>query len=145
MRINYRRTLAAVVLVVVAPALAGQETDFEALKGLWIAESIEKAGKQAPPEAVKLMRFTFHEKELLIKGNFQDEREISCSYKIDATQEPKHLEFTPPREEQAVLGIYRVREGKLEICMRRPDSPKGRPTTFETGDDESLVLVKFKR
>ncbi len=131
--------------ILVAPGTAAEEQDLEQLKGAWVAESLESGGKQAPPEAIKVMRFTFQEKELLIRGNFQDEREVASPFKIDATKNPKELEFMPPGEEQAVLGIYRFKEGKLEVCMRKANGAPNRPTSFETGDDGSLVLVKFKR
>lgn len=130
--------------ILVIPVTA-EENELDILKGAWVAESLESGGVQAPPETLKLMRFTFQDRKLLIRGNFQNDREEACPFKIDASQMPKHLEFTPPGEEQAVLGIYRVTEGKLEVCMRKARGTPNRPTSFETGDDKSLVLVKFKR
>jgi hypothetical protein len=42
------------------------------------------------------------------------------------------------------IGIYRIVDGKLEICLRKQS--KERPTDFKTSkDDPQNVLVKFKR
>ena len=88
--------------------------DKASLQGVWIAESMEVEGKPAPAEAVKRTRFTFKGDKLLVKGNFDDEREEECIYHIDSTKSPKHLTFTPPKEshqETPILGIYDVQRG----------------------------------
>ena len=123
----------------------GQDKDpIEELKGVWQAESIEVAGMLAPEEPTKLMRFTFKEKEVLIRGNYQDEREESCKFKLDATKSPKQIDIQPATEKEPIIGIYRIVDGKLEICLRKES--KERPTEFKTSkDDPKNVLVKFKR
>ncbi len=124
---------------------ADEKSERDKLKGGWNAIALERGGKQAPVDAIKLMRFTFRDKELLIRGNFQDETEASCKYKIDPSKTPKRLEFTPPGKKEPVLAIYRIKDGKLEICSRNSGKPTEPPTEFKTGDDRSLVLVKFER
>lgn len=124
--------------------LRGQEPTSE-LRGVWQATSISRAGNEAPAEAVKLMRMTFLKDALLVRGNFQDEREVKCTYKIDAKKSPKHFEFLPPGEENPVLGIYRIVSGKLEIAMRNANQPKGRPESFDAMNDDSIVVMKFER
>lgn len=135
----------AVCFIALGNVVSAQEKDpFAELKGVWQAESIEVAGKRAPDEATKLMRFTFNEKVVLIRGNFRDEREESCKYKLDATKTPKQIDIQPPKETDPIVGIYRIVDGKLEICLRK--NSKERPITFEsTEDDRKTVFVKFHR
>ncbi|MFO0906350.1 MAG: TIGR03067 domain-containing protein [Pirellulales bacterium] len=115
------------------------------LLGVWQAISLKFGDKEAPPEAVKLMRFTFRENELLLRGNFQDAREVSCSYKFDSSKAPMELDFTPPQNAPTILGIARFQGDKLELCLRRAAQNKARPAEFKTGGDETVLLVQFER
>lgn len=142
------------LVVTLALALAGcwmmtsdiiaQEPPKELL-GVWQAVSMATGDKDAPPEAVKMMRFTFKKDELLVRGNFQDGREESCKYKVDTSKSPKQLEFNPPKEPKPVLGIYRIEKEKLEVWIRKSGDPKGRPESFEKNKDASIVRVIFER
>lgn len=125
--------------------LAEEPKVSEKILGVWQATSIMKAGKEAPPEAVKLMRMTFKKDEVLVRGNFQDEREVSCNYKLDAMKSPMHFDLMPPGEDNAVLGILRFKDGKLEICFRNANNSGERPEAFEADQDKSVVLMKFER
>ena len=122
-----------------------EQTQKQALQGTWIAQSIETSGNQVPPEDSKRLRFTFKGDHLLISGNTSFNKEEDCTYKVDATKSPKQLEFTPPKEEKPVLGIYEVSGDDLKICFRHASSADGRPTEFRTVKDSNLVLVVFKR
>ena len=117
----------------------------EELLGVWQAISIEKGGETAPPDATKQMRFTFRKDELLVKGNFKDDKEESCKYKIDAKKSPRHFQFLPPDQEIPIIGIYRIEKGKLEICARQAKEEDERPKKFETTKGDGYLLVKFER
>jgi uncharacterized protein (TIGR03067 family) len=119
--------------------------DKASLQGVWIAKSMEADGKPAPAEEVKRMRFTFKGDKLLVRGNFDNDREEECSYEIDATKSPKHLDFTPPKEEKPILGIYAVKGDELKLCLRHGNSSGGRPTEFSTKPESDLILMVFKR
>jgi uncharacterized protein (TIGR03067 family) len=119
--------------------------DKDSLQGVWMGESMESDGNQAPKEAVDRMRFTFKKNELLVKGNFQDDREERCSYKIDGTKSPKQLDFTPPKAEKPILAIYELKGDKLRIRLRHGGSFGGRPTEFSAKRDSGMVLIVFKR
>lgn len=125
--------------------LAEEPKVSEKILGVWQATSIMRAGKEAPPEAVKLMRMTFKKDEVLVRGNFQDEREVSCKYKLDAIKSPIDFDLMPPGEENRVLGILRFKDGKLEICFRNANNSQGRPQAFAADADDSVVLMKFER
>jgi uncharacterized protein (TIGR03067 family) len=119
--------------------------DNDSLQGVWVAQSMESDGNAAPKKAVERMRFTFKEDKLLVKGNFDDDREESCGYKIDATKSPKHLDFTPPKEEKPILAIYEINSDQLKLCLRHGGSSGGRPSDFSTKRNSGLVLIVFKR
>src|SRR5262249_43960615 len=117
----------------------------EPLQGVWLAQSLEADGKPAPAEALKRMRFTFKADKLLIKGNFDDNREEECTYKLDPKQSPKHVDVPPAPEKKPVLAIYEVKGDELKICLRHGNSAKGRPTEFATKAESQLVLMVFKK
>lgn len=110
-------------------AKAGDD-DKNPLEGVWVAQSIEADSKPAPAESVKRMRFTFKGDKVLVRGNFNDDREEEGAYKADFKQSPKHLEFTLPKAEKPILGIYEVDGDELKICLRHASSSDGRPTEF---------------
>jgi uncharacterized protein (TIGR03067 family) len=119
--------------------------DKAALQGIWIAQSMEADGKSAPSDTVKNMRFTFKGDKLLVRGNFDNEREEECSYEIDATKSPKHLDFTPPKEKKPLLAIYELKDDELKICIRHASSSEGRPDKFDTKPDSKLILLVLKK
>ncbi len=135
----------SLLLFTLVSDVTAEDVDKALLQGVWVAVSIQTDGDEAPPEAVKQMRFTFDKDKLLIKGNFQDEREETCTYRIDSSKNPKQLDFTPPKEEKPVRGIYRLKEGMLEVCFRNAHSQAGRPTEFSTMSGDRLVLIKFNK
>jgi uncharacterized protein (TIGR03067 family) len=137
--------LVVACLVMALPTGSRAADDSDALQGVWVAQSMESEGKAAPAAAVKKMRFTFKKDKLLIKGNFDDDREEECTWKVDPKKTPKQLDFTPPKEKKAILGIYKLRGDELTICLRHASSDKGRPTEFATKADTQLVLIVLKK
>jgi len=130
------------------PFLAGAGSagtdDKASLQGVWTAKSMEVDGKPAPAEAVKQMRFTFKGDKLLVRGNHKDDSEQECSYEIDATKSPKHLDFTQ-EDKQHVRGIYDINGDELKVCLRHASSSDGRPADFSTKPRSKLILLVFKR
>jgi uncharacterized protein (TIGR03067 family) len=139
--------LAAVVCLLgpASPPIIRADDAKDALQGVWVAQSVEADGKAAPAEAVKQMRFTFKGDKLLIRGNHEDGSEEECTYKVDAGRSPKRLDFTPVKEQKAVLGIYELKGDELRVCSRHASSPAGRPTEFATKPGSMLVLVVLKK
>lgn len=115
------------------------------LQGVWLAQSMEADGKRALAEVFGRMRFTFRFDKLYIVGNFNDDREEECAYKVDPTKSPKHLDITFTKEDKTVLAIYEVKGDELKICLRRGISSEGRPTEFATKPDSQLVLLVLKK
>lgn len=125
-------------------ANAGEDAK-DPLQGVWIARSLESDGKAAPAEAVRRMQFTFQGKKLFIKGNFADDRVEECTFKVDVTQSPKHLDITPPESQLRIPGIYDVKDDQLSVCLRHASSSDGRPTEFASKVDSKLILIVFQR
>jgi uncharacterized protein (TIGR03067 family) len=117
----------------------------KSLIGVWQAVAMERGGMPAPKEAVAKIRFTFEEGKLLVRGNFQDEREVACTYQIDLQHDPMRLDFQPPEEKKKVFGIFRFRDEQLEVCLRNASSDLGRPDSFQVQGDPSLVLILFRK
>ena len=117
----------------------------DSLQGVWVAQSMEVDGKAVPVDVAKRLRFTFKGDKLFLKGNFKDDREEECPYKIDPKQSPKHLDFSPPKEKSPILGIYEVKGDELKVCLRHAASSDGRPTEFTTKADSKLMLIVFKK
>ena len=137
--------LTGVCVAMTSPLVANDGDDgAKALQGVWAAASMEADGTPAPAKDVERMRFTFKENKLLIRGNFRDDREQSA-YKVDPKQSPKQLDFTPPKEQKPILGIYEVNGDELKVCLRHASSSDGRPTEFATKPDSKLVLIVFKK
>jgi len=115
------------------------------LEGVWVAESMEIDGKPAPEDAVKRMRFTFRGDKLLLRGNAKNDQEDECRFRLDLKASPKQLDFTPPKGEKPILGIYEVKDDQLRVCLRHSSSDQGRPTEFATKPETQLALIVFKK
>jgi uncharacterized protein (TIGR03067 family) len=138
--------LAVLSIVVAVRSTSGAADDARAaLQGVWVARLMEVDGKTAPAEATRRMRFTFKGDRLLIRGNFDDNREDACPYTIDPKKSPKHLDFTPPSEKEPVLGIYDLKGDELKVCLRHAGGTGGRPTAFATRAGSNLVLIVFQK
>lgn len=124
--------------------MAGDDAN-KPLQGVWVAESMEVDGKPAPAKTVQRMQFTFKGDKLFMRGNFKDDRELECAYKIDTKQSPKHIDITPSDQKMPILGIYELEGDKLKACLRHASSSKGRPIAFGSEADSNLVLVVFKK
>jgi uncharacterized protein (TIGR03067 family) len=115
------------------------------LQGTWLGQSMETNGKPIPGEEARRMRFRFVGDKLFIKGNFKDDREEECPFSIKASESPKHLSFSPPKEKKGILGIYEVKGDELKVCLRHSSSTEGRPKEFATKPDSQLILIVFRK
>lgn len=134
-------------LAILAQA-AGQpaQADRDVLQGVWVAQSAEREGKPAPLEETKQLRFTFRGDQLLVRGNFKDDREEECAFTIDPSSSPRRLDMdiTPPKQNQPRPGIYEVKGDELKVCLRI-SGPQEPPSAFGTKPGSGLILVVFKK
>ena len=144
-RLFLATALTAFSLIVFHPVSFAGDSDTKALQGVWIGQSMEVDGKVLPADAAKKMRFKFQGDKFFIAGNFKDDGEEACVFRLDPKKSPKHFDFTPPKEEKAILGIYEVKGDELKVCLRHSSSAEGRPTEFATKADSKLIYVVFKK
>ena len=65
------------------------------LEKTWIGKSMEKDGGKVPKDIAMRMRFRFSGDKLFMRGNFDDGRDVECSFHLDEKQKPNHIDFTP--------------------------------------------------
>ncbi len=120
-----------------------------ALQGVWEAKSAEREGKQAPPEVVKTLRFTFKGDKVSVEDGKKAAED--ATYTLDAKKSPKQIDLIPanlPAEmkNRKILGIYELKGDELKFCFRRADvADTSRPTEFATKEGSGLMFVVFKK
>lgn len=113
--------------------------DVAMLQGAWNCVSGEEDGKIARKEKVARVQLTFKGDKLIIKGNFQDDRVESCSYKVDSSKSPRTLDFTPPSQKVPVLCIYEINGDDLKICFVRGSAKHPREMTSKK---QTIITLK---
>lgn len=136
----------SVILIAVPVASRAGDDAKKALEGVWIGESMIADGKPVPAADAARMRFAFRDGKLFLKGNFNDDREEECTYRLDAKQSPKHFDFTPKSEKESILGIYAVKGDVLTLCLRHEKSrARDRPTEFSSKPGSDVILLVWKK
>jgi uncharacterized protein (TIGR03067 family) len=115
------------------------------LQGVWAATAGEIRGKPAAPQEIKGTRFAFKGNKLLVRSPTLGEREVEGTFKADREKSPKQLDLDLIKLDGIWHGIYEVKGDELRICYRIGGKPENRPTTFATDEQESLILIVFKR
>ncbi|MBX7104388.1 MAG: TIGR03067 domain-containing protein [Gemmataceae bacterium] len=145
MKTNVTGLLLIVAVSANMPGTASADDAAKPLQGVWYGQSMETNGKPLPAEEARRMRFRFVGDKLFIKGNFKDDREEECPFTVKATESPKHLSFSPPKEKNGILGIYEIKGDELKVCLRHSTSTEGRPKEFATKPDSQLIMIVFKK
>ena len=118
--------------------------DLQMLAGVWTCVSGINDGKPLPGDIVKQLKLTLtQERYKTEKGNVLL---FDGIYKIDAGQQPRHIDITAPEGEQAgqtSKGIYALEQDTLKMCYTIPD--QDRPTDFESKPGSGATLVIWKR
>lgn len=107
------------------------------------------AGKKLPDEQQAEM---FHGKMAISSDKIHYTVElpgfdVTFSYKLHPDEDPQGLDLTITRttDEKGVgvmlLGIYRIRDGTLEICYNKTT----RPTAFSADEGSNNTLIILKR
>lgn len=146
-----RTPLCVLLLAVVGattPIRADDPTSAEAkrLEGRWKVVALESDGRKAPVEALKDGSWTFRGSEV----SFDDPNVPGkSSFQLDPGKTPKEIDLIGldgPQKDKTMMGIYRLVDGRLTICVRDlAAAEKGRPKEFVTEVDGGLGLIVLER
>jgi uncharacterized protein (TIGR03067 family) len=111
---------------------AAAKADQEKLQGTWRIVSAELAGQQAGAQLMT-QRFTFEGDQILRSGE-------KVTYKLDATKNPKEIDFVGGQPEPA---IYAFEGERLKLCIAVRGAP--RPTEFASRPGVMHMLLVLER
>lgn len=101
-------------------------------------------GKELSAEELKNRYLVFRGDK--VTQLFQDKERGTAAAKIDATKNPKHIEFhylDGPAKGVVLKGIYQIDGKTLTICLSGID--RDRPTAFASQPDSGTILLKLGR
>jgi uncharacterized protein (TIGR03067 family) len=126
--------------------------DSKRLQGSWKVVALETDGKEAPPEELKGMRWSFKGSELQIadSGEKSDEKSGGkSSVKLDSSKTPKYIDLVVadgPQKGKTMQGIFKFEKDRLVVCLRGlEDAKQGRPKEFMTEADSALGMITLER
>src|SRR3954452_19127182 len=139
------RGKAVVLLAVVfgsAGAVAGGDAkgDLKKFAGTWSVESAQKGGKPGPENEIKELRLVFSGDKVTAKIG---EKSIEGMFKIDPGKKPSQIDIS--LMDKTAEGIYRFKEGKLELCLSEPGGGEARPTEYKPAEGSQTLLFILKR
>jgi len=128
-------------LTIQAQELASEITKHQ---GTWLASSFRRDGKETPHEIVRTITRTVVKDHVVWKRNGKSF--AGTAMVIDPKQSPKSIDVIAdggPTRGKRVLGIYRLDNDLLTICMADADQP--RPKDFTAGKGSRQTLMIFTR
>ena len=149
MRLFLAITLVLATLTGCAPVSDTLRSDLERLQGEWQLVYQEMNGKKLPDEEQAEM---FHGRMVFVGDKIHYSAELPgfsfrFSYVLHPDQHPKKIDLMLAETSdgegvgETILGIYRLREDRLEICHGNTT----RPTDFTAEEGLHQVLVVLKR
>lgn len=138
---RFREQFAGVVKALAAPADPGKKPkpveDGEALAGTWTLTEIELAGNPRPPGAT--------ERWVIGSGRIEWERlrPVTFTATLDATKTPKQIDLEIVEglgKGGKLRGIYKLTDGKLQVCYCLNPEKNERPTAFAGTDTSGRPL-----
>jgi len=132
----------AVLILVAAESPDPSKKDQEQMQGDWAADSMVRDGQAFPDEDAQAYFRT-------MKGDTYTVFRFSKAagkgtFKLDATKNPKAIDFTPDGGKTPPLaGIYSLEGDKLTLCAALPGKP--RPTKFASEENSGWTLSTWRR
>src|SRR5262249_54570296 len=122
---------------------AEKKTDKEKLQGSWLPLAVVTGGRERSEQEIKDKNF-----EMVFTGDkvtipVKDVTKSEVTYKLDASQRPKHIDFLIP-EHRSAKAIYLLEGDTLTICVSEKAGDE-RPTEFESKEGSNVALMKLKR
>jgi uncharacterized protein (TIGR03067 family) len=121
--------------------------DMKALTGTWRIVSEEREGTELGDEELKGAEaiYAADGRYSMVRGG--DKPVYEGTFEIDATTEPKTIDFTQVSEGRTegrvIPGIYEIEGDTLRVC--RTTGGKGRPTGFSAPAGSGRVLLFLKK
>lgn len=118
------------------PAEAKYQAEMKRLAGKWVATARELGGQPDANPADHGLLVEGGRVTTLFRG---DRRDAMTAVRVDPAADPPQVDF---RTETGKVwhGIYRLAEGKLELCLPGIEANK-RPTAFTTKDEPGAGVV----
>ncbi len=136
-----RATLAVCLCVGLAIAQGPAKEDLEKQQGIWVAVSFRRDGQDTPREIVRTITRTVEGAHVVWKRNGKNF--AGTALVLDPGQDPKAIDVIADggrTRGKRVLGIYKIENGKLTLCMADPDSPRPREFKAEKGSGHTLMV-----
>ena len=139
---HWPRALVALCLCAGLAAAQGlAEDDLQRQQGTWVAVSLRHDGQDAPREIVQTITRTVEGAHVVWKRNGKDF--AGTALELDPRQDPKAIDVIAdggPARGKRVLGIYKLENDKLTLCMADPDQPRPREFKAEKGSGHTLMI-----
>jgi uncharacterized protein (TIGR03067 family) len=122
----------------------GARKELHKLQGGWKLVSAESNGKATPADKVAALGMTIKGETLTVQEGSEVVEE--ASFRLDRTANPPaiDLKVTAGTDKgKTVLGIYRLEDERLTICVAEPG--RERPSKFAAPEGTRHTLFVFKR
>jgi uncharacterized protein (TIGR03067 family) len=124
-----------------AIAQGSANEDLEKQQGTWVVTSFRRDGKDTPPEIVRTITRTVEGAHVVWRRDGKNF--AGTALVLDPHQHPKAIDVIAdggPSRGKRVLGIYKVGNGRLTLCMADPDQPRPREFKAEKGSGHTLMI-----
>lgn len=137
--------LGLAVVVVLTPSFRADDAgkELEKFAGEWVAEAVEREGRQLSEGEVKKVRLTVKGEKYTFR---MGDQVIEGTHKLDPSKTPKQIDAVRtkgPDAGKTLRGIYELDDTTYRVCFAAPD--KDRPTKFSSKEGGGVRVLTFKR
>ena len=115
--------------------------DLEKQQGTWTAISFRRDGQETPKEIVRTITRTVEGDHVVWKRNGKSFAGTALA--LDPHQDPRAIDVIAdggPTRGKRVLGIYKLENDRLTLCMADADQPRPREFKAEKGSGHTLMV-----
>lgn len=136
-------TVAFGLLVTTLGAQEPARQELNKQQGTWVTVSFRHDGQERPGEVVRTITRTVDGDHVVWKRDGKSFAGTTIA--LDPGQSPRAIDVSPdggPTRGKWVLGIYKIENDTLTICMAGPDQPRPRDFKAEKGSKLTLMVLK---
>ena len=118
--------------------------DLEKFQGDWQLVSLERDGKQIPPEEAKKLTLTIQGEKFVLRKEGAVVSEGTM--KLDPARKPKEVDetiSTGPNKGKIFRAIYEIDDDQHKVCFAA--AGKDRPSDFSSQPGDGRILQVWKR